>query len=224
MQREVLDPLGMTRSSFEWRADLRPATAIGHNTQGQPYPNYLHAETAAAGLYTTASDLARFAAAAMTGPQGQPAGRAVLSPGTVAEMLTPVVFTDGSVAAGVTGPLHQTSRGLGYDIDTAPDGTELVWHGGKSRGWEAFFECHLERREGIVILTNSDHGSAFGEPVMDAWYNWLGIGHTDAARSAEPNDSTRKTAALAVAGLGVLTAILCGGYLTLREYRAKRRP
>ena len=80
MQREVLEPLGMTRSSFEWRDDLRPATAVGHNKQGQPYPNLLYTEKAAAGLYTTASDLARFAAAAMTGPQGQPAGRAVLSP------------------------------------------------------------------------------------------------------------------------------------------------
>jgi CubicO group peptidase (beta-lactamase class C family) len=221
MQREVLDPLGMTRSSFDWRADLRPATAIGHDPQGQPHPNYLFTETAAAGLYTTASDLARFAAAAMTGPQGQPAGRAVLPPGTVAQMLTPVVFADEAVAAGVTKSPHQTTTGLGYGMGAAPDGTVLVGHGGKNQGWEALFETQPDRREGIVILTNSDHGFAFAQPVMDAWYSWLGVGPADAPRSPQPNHSTRNTVVLAIAGLVLLTAILWGGYL-LRVRRAKR--
>ncbi len=138
MQREVLDPLGMTRSSFEWRDDLRPATAIGHNKQGQPYPNFLYTEKAAAGLYTTASDLARFAAAAMTGPQGQPAGRAVLSPGTVAAMLTPVVLADEVVAADVTRAPHQMTRGLGYAIEhRARWHQRSRLHGGENRGWGA---------------------------------------------------------------------------------------
>jgi hypothetical protein len=148
---------------------------------------------------------------------------ASLFPGTVAEMLTPVVFTDESVAAGVTGPLHQTARGLGYTIDTGPDGTEFAWHGGQNKGWAALFEIQPERREGIVILTNSDNGSAFGAPVMDAWYRWLGLGPADAPRSAEPNDSTRKAAVLAVAGVAVLTVVLLGGYRVLRGFVAKRR-
>jgi CubicO group peptidase (beta-lactamase class C family) len=59
MQREVLDPLGMVHSSFEWRADLRPATAIAYSETGASLPNYLFTEQAAAGLYTTAPDLAR---------------------------------------------------------------------------------------------------------------------------------------------------------------------
>jgi CubicO group peptidase (beta-lactamase class C family) len=222
MQREVLDPLGMTRSSFEWRDDLRPATAIGHNARGLPYPNFLFTEKAAAGLYTTASDLARFVAAAMTGPQGQPAGRAVLSPGTVAAMLTPVAIADEVVAADVTRPPHQMSRGLGYAMEPAPDGSNAVLHGGGNQGWRALFVTHPERREGIVILTNSDQGSALTEPIMDAWANWLGIRPATAARPAQPNHSTRNTALIAVAGLLVLTAILGGGYL-LRRHRARQR-
>ncbi len=74
MQREVLDPLGMSYSSFEWRADLRPATAVAYSEWGSPLPNYLFTEQAA-GLYTTAPDLARFVAAEMPGPHGEPAGR-----------------------------------------------------------------------------------------------------------------------------------------------------
>jgi CubicO group peptidase (beta-lactamase class C family) len=222
LQREVLDPLGMTRSSFDWRDDLRPATAIGHSAQGWPFPNFLFTEKAAAGLYTTASDLARFVAAAMTGPQGQPAGGAVLSPGTVATMLTPVVLADEVVAAEETRPPHQITRGLGYGIETAPDGTDAVLHGGANRGWRALFVTHPERREGIVILTNSDRGFAFIDLVMDAWASWLGIRPADVPRPAQPDHSTRNTAVLAVAGLLVLTAILGGGYL-LRGHRTKRR-
>jgi CubicO group peptidase (beta-lactamase class C family) len=222
MQREVLDPLGMTRSSFEWRDDLRPATAVGHNKQGQPYPNLLYTEKAAAGLYTTASDLARFAAAAMTGPQGQPAGRGVLSPGTVADMLTPVALADEVVAAEVTRPPHQITRGLGYAIDTARDGSTVVWHAGENHGWAAVFVTLPERREGIVVLTNSNRGFAFHDLTLAAWDDLLGIRPADASRPPQPNHSTRNTVLLAVAGLLVLTAILWGGYL-LRGHRAKRR-
>src|SRR5512139_2555671 len=80
MQREVLDPLGMFHSSFEWRADLRPTTAVAYSETGAPLPNYLFTEKAPAGLYTTSPDLARFVAAEMPGPHGEPAGRGVLSP------------------------------------------------------------------------------------------------------------------------------------------------
>ena len=90
MQREVLDPLGMVHSSFEWRADLHPATAIAYSETGASLPNYLFTEQAAAGLYTTAPDLARFVAAEMPGPNGEPAGRGVLSPDTL-RILIPIL-------------------------------------------------------------------------------------------------------------------------------------
>ena len=60
MQAEVLEPLGMTASSFRWSRTAQ--TARPHDAGG-PVPDFAFAEQAAAGLVTTAPDLARFLAA-----------------------------------------------------------------------------------------------------------------------------------------------------------------
>ena len=36
MQREILDPLGMTHSSYEWTPELRAQTAVGHDWYNNP--------------------------------------------------------------------------------------------------------------------------------------------------------------------------------------------
>jgi hypothetical protein len=61
-----LDALGMTASSFHWRRTA--ATACPHDAEGGRIPEFCFAEQAAAGLVTTAAELARFAAAALPGP------------------------------------------------------------------------------------------------------------------------------------------------------------
>jgi len=71
MQAEVLGPLGMTASSFQWRRTA--ATASPHDADGARMPDFTFAERAAAGLVTTAADLARFLAATVPGPHGEPA-------------------------------------------------------------------------------------------------------------------------------------------------------
>jgi CubicO group peptidase (beta-lactamase class C family) len=73
MQTEVLELLGMTASSFRWSRTAE--TARGHDADGGPLPDFAFAEQAAAGLVTSAPDLARFVAAALPGPQGEPPGR-----------------------------------------------------------------------------------------------------------------------------------------------------
>jgi CubicO group peptidase (beta-lactamase class C family) len=80
MQREVLEPLGMTRSSFTWQQGLRAQSATGYDVAGRAVPRSALTETAAGGLQTTANDLAVFMAAGMIGPDGEPAGRGVLTP------------------------------------------------------------------------------------------------------------------------------------------------
>lgn len=158
MQREVLDPLGMAQSSFEWRVDLRPVTAIGYSETGWPQPNYLFTEQAAAGLYTTAPDLALFVAAAMPGSNGEPAGRGVLTPDTLAVMFTPAVQLQGPGDA----------WGLGYSLVALTDGGQGIRHGGSNRGWSAFFEAAPTWGKGIVVLTNSDSGMDVIESVVSA--------------------------------------------------------
>jgi CubicO group peptidase (beta-lactamase class C family) len=163
MQCEVLDPLGMVHSSFEWRADLRPSTALAYSRGGTPLPNYLFTEQAAAGLYTTAPDLARFVAAAMPGPNGEPAGRGILTSDTLALMFTPAVQLQGPGEA----------WGLGYNLLALPDGSELIKHGGSNAGWRAFFEAVPEWGDGIVVLTNSENGMALIEEVVTVVSAWV---------------------------------------------------
>jgi len=76
----VLDPLGMTRSTFEQPlpSELRPAAARGDW--------HIYPESAAAGLWTTPADLARYACALQAALAGRPSA---IRPQVAAQLLTP---------------------------------------------------------------------------------------------------------------------------------------
>jgi CubicO group peptidase (beta-lactamase class C family) len=78
-----------------WAAGYGAATAHPHDAHGRQIGGFAFAEQAAAGLVTTAPDLARFLAAALAGPRGEPPGRGVLSPARVQVTLTAAPATDG---------------------------------------------------------------------------------------------------------------------------------
>ena len=148
VRKEVLEPLGMTSSGFEWTPALRDRAAKGHDWFGNPLPHYEHATSAPGGLQTTAGDLARFLAAAMTGPNGEPPGRGVISPGSVAETFTPYPFT-----------VDETLIGLGYNLDTST-GVLVARKSGDHRGFKPIVFAIPELGAALVILTNSDRAAA----------------------------------------------------------------
>jgi CubicO group peptidase (beta-lactamase class C family) len=157
MQAEVLDPLGMTASSFRW--SRAAATAYPHDVDGGPVSDFAFAEQAAAGLVTTAPDLARFLAAALAGPHGEPAGRGVLSPAGVRLALTAAPGTEGR-------------WGLGYGLGYLPSGDRLAYHEGANRGWRAGLALLPDRRAGIVALANGDAGDG---PIDAGVQRWLAV-------------------------------------------------
>jgi len=213
VQREILDALGMTNSNFECTSEPQPATAAAYDAHGQLLPNYLFMAKAAAGLCTTAPDLARFVAAGMTGPHGEPIGRGVLSPDTLTLMFSPVVET------GVAYRLFDSEAyGLGYGVETLPSGTRLVSHGGSHRGWRSQFAALPEKGEGIIILTNSDRGSEIITDIMCAWGAWVGEGTPRRGRSFQ----TLRTAMFvlaAILGLGLVVRV----WRLLAQIRSGRR-
>jgi len=154
MQTEILDALGMTASSFSWRRT--PATACPHDADGGRIPDFCFTEQAAAGLVTTAPDLAHFVAAALPGPEGEPPGRGMLSPAGVRLALTAAPATEGR-------------WGLGYGVGLLPSGDRLAYHEGANRGWRAGLALLPDRRMGIVMLANSDAGSAPINAVVQQW-------------------------------------------------------
>lgn len=88
MRGAVFAPLGMARSTFV--LDAEPTNvAEFFDTDGSQATHYRFAALAAASLYTSAADMTRFIRAHVSGADGAPAGRGVLTPATLKEMRRP---------------------------------------------------------------------------------------------------------------------------------------
>ncbi|MFZ5352395.1 MAG: serine hydrolase domain-containing protein [Bacillota bacterium] len=158
MQKVVLNPIGMSSSTFEYDKVNKEKLAKAYDPNGKLMPNLLFPEKAAAGLYTSAPDLAKFVAAALKGPQNEVPGRGVLSPDTLELMFMVDGETDGM-------------WGLGYQKYTSlvksRDG--LIMHSGSNFGWKAIFAENVKTNDGILVLTNSDNG---GDLLFDLLVEW----------------------------------------------------
>lgn len=89
MQRVVFRPLGMVRSSYSWAPREGSTLATFYDVDSKPTPHYRYSAVAAVSLYTSVSDLTRFVQANLPGKNGEPIGRGVLAPGTIAAMWRP---------------------------------------------------------------------------------------------------------------------------------------
>jgi len=157
----VLYPLDMASSSYEQPlpAPLATRAARAHNGQGHAMgpPWHIYPEQAAAGLWTTPSDLARFAIEVQQAIRG-PAGR-VLTQASAREMVSPV---------GV-GPF-----GVGLSVERRGEGWYFS-HGGSNWGFRANLLAHVRKGYGVVIMTNGDNGTAVIaelEARIAAAYGW----------------------------------------------------
>lgn len=206
MQREILAPLGMDNSSFEWNPGLEPMTAISFGVGGRPLPNYRHIARAASGLCTTVINLAQLVAAGTKGPGGSPPGRGVLAPATLDKMFSPAAATDGR-------------QGLGYRTERLLGETRMILHGGASKGRRAQIAALPERGAGIVILTNSDLGDDLTADVICLWSRWA-TGEVPLICQVVPKE---RNCALAVAGLLAVGLVACAGRLGAETMSGRRR-
>ena len=174
MQGAVLTPLGMTDSSFARTPELIARTATPYDFREEPLPDYRFTELAPAGLYTTASDLARFVAAGL----GELAGSGVISPASVQWMITPAARIPG-----FDGWVYANAYGLGYFIDTPPNGKILISHMGGNLGWSCEFAASPSTGNGIVIMTNGSTGHEVFSNVLTAWTDWQRLDEARVAHS-----------------------------------------
>jgi CubicO group peptidase (beta-lactamase class C family) len=147
----VLNPIGMTNSTYE--QPLSPArekqAARAHNRSGVRMgdPWHVYPEQAAAGLWTTPTDLAKLAIELQQALLGK--STRVLSRTTAREMVTPV---------GV-GPFA-----VGFQIGKEGEGWYFM-HGGSNWGFQCDLIAHQVKGYGAVIMTNSDSGGALFQPL-----------------------------------------------------------
>ena len=161
MSTYVLDPIGMSRSSYEQpiSAENDLGAARAHDAEGQSKGAKWHVypELAAAGLWTTPSDLARFAIDVQKTVRG--GDGAVLNSRLVGEMLRPV---------GV-GPYA-----VGFSISRMGEGW-YFGHGGSNWGFRARLLAHTAKGYGFVIMTNADSGGGLIEEMsrrIQNAYSW----------------------------------------------------
>jgi CubicO group peptidase (beta-lactamase class C family) len=155
MRREVAKPLGLSSLEWVWTPELqrRAPTPYDHEQKEVGYRQL--AAQAVGSEICTVPDFARFVAAAVTGPHNEPPGRGVLKPETISLMIQ-------------TQPKITPSGGLGYGIAFGR-GEKSLAHSGHNAGWYAIFAISVERRDGLVIASNSSNGDELNQAVIDLW-------------------------------------------------------
>lgn len=151
MRELVLDKIGMKNSTYDQPLTSEHASraASGHRGNGEMIKGKWHTypEMAAAGLWTTPTDLAKFAIELQQAKAGKSAK--VLSQGMVSQMLTK---QSGEYGLGI---------GLGGEGKTA-----TFAHGGSNEGFRCMMFAYAETGQGAVVMTNGDQGSPLANEIL----------------------------------------------------------
>ena len=169
MRELVLDPLGMSDSDYAQPLpqDRHSQAAVAHDELGRPWEGRWHSypELAAAGLWTTPSDLLAFAQAIKNSYDG--VAGAPLSPALAREALTPQVPSTERIGG---------LDALGLGLFLGQEG-RVFGHSGSNAG----FRCHLlayrDTGQGAAVMTNGDNGNWVVEKTFGriaAAYGWEG--------------------------------------------------
>jgi CubicO group peptidase (beta-lactamase class C family) len=159
MDELVLKPVGMSQSSFEQPlpSSLEGSAAVGHkNGIAIPAKRHIYPEMAAAGLWTTPSDLARCCIAVQQSVQEKPG--ALLNATMSKELLN--------------APLK--GQGLGFQIRGEGDKIEFS-HGGVNEGFDCYLVATARSGHGLVIMANANGAGALMNEVAQAIrreYRW----------------------------------------------------
>lgn len=159
MQSLVIDPIGMRHSTYQQPLPQARLHEIARpaDDKGEPIPGGPHTypEMAAAGLWTTPSDLALWIIEMQRSLTGH--ANHVLSPEMTRLMLTPI----------------KQDYGLGVDVSRQNDQPSFA-HSGGNAGYKTFY-IGYENGDGAVILTSSDSGGWLWPDILRSIsrvYNW----------------------------------------------------
>ena len=205
MQRAVLQPLGMSSSTFELTEGDTANVAEFFDQSGGPATHFQFTAKAAASLYTTTADLTRFIQAHLAGPNGEAPGRGILRPERLVEMRRPQAFLFGVDIWGL-GVILYAPNNAG-DYIAGHDGNN-----GPAINTAARFDP--ASGDGIVVLETGN--SLLASEVAADWVFWK-TGNVDLLTVAKNLNGTLVTAAM-----GWLV-ILVAGVLAAWFFRRKAR-
>lgn len=149
MKTRVLDPVGMSNSTYSQPLppDLRSQATTAHRADGSVVKGKVHVypEQAAAGLWTTPTDLSKFAIEIGLSLKGR--SNKILKKETVERMLTPFVAEN---------------IGLGFFLDKKGN-TVYFQHSGGNEGFRCLLMANKDGGYGAAVMVNSDNGQIIGE-------------------------------------------------------------
>lgn len=208
VQREITDPLGATSLRWEWTPELEARSPTPYGEEGQRLEHRqltIHGIGSALG---TVEDFARFVAATVEGPNGEPPGRGVLSPESIARMIAP---------AGEAG----FYQGLGYPLGSL-NGHRSVSHGGRNIGWEAFFILDTVSGEGFVVASASNRAGPLHSSITALFLDTTYGPGTRVTSAPLPGLEILSLIFLAIS-LVLLAVLLLGAFRLIRGVRSGRR-
>ena len=148
MKKNVVIPFGMHASTFAQplTQDYANHAAYGHNKDGKPVSGkwYIYPEMAAAGLWTTPTDLANFLVTILNISHGKKKGP--ISQTLMQEALRPQMSCS-----------SKDSACLGF-FSSGMEKEKTLEHGGVDEGFIANMRVYPELGKGWVIMTNSMDG------------------------------------------------------------------
>lgn len=160
MERHILKPLGMQNSTYAQPLpdELHTKVSAAYNSKGEMIEGKWHnyPEQAAAGLWTTPTDLATYMIEIQESLKGK--SNKVLSKEFTELMLTK----------------NKNDWGLGPSLKGAADSL-IFGHGGKNAGFTNNLIGFAHGDDGIIVMTNADNGGKLmGEIItsISEYYNW----------------------------------------------------
>lgn len=161
MQREVLTPLGMTNSSYQQPPPAGVELSTGYYDNGKPVRTKYHVypEQAAAGLWTTPTDIAKYIIECQLAYEGR-SGK-VLSSEMMKKRMSPYF---GSTFA------------LGVFIENR-NGNKWFNHNGGNEAFVCTYYGSMEGGNGVVIMENGQNFSLLSEILNSVAqvYDWKGF-------------------------------------------------
>ncbi|MCK5148927.1 beta-lactamase family protein [bacterium] len=160
MARHILGPMGMTNSTYAQPLpdSLHGQASAAYDSEGNIIDGLWHnyPEQAAAGLWTTPSDLTRYLISIHEIRMAK--RRGVLTWGTVIKLIT----------------RDKNSWGLGPKIQKV-DGEVVFSHGGKNAGFTNDMFAFVRQGAGAVVMTNGDGGGPLIKEILHSlsrYYDW----------------------------------------------------
>ncbi len=207
----ALAPMGMERSTYAQPLDVErwPDHSSAHTRDGRVAVGGFHVypEQHAAGLWTTPSDIARFALELQAALAGD--GERVLTGEWARTMLEP----------------QADNAALGLFIEEHA-GQSWFTHGGSNHGFKCDFRASFAGGRGLAVMTNGDQGSELANEILRAVasvYGWPGFVE-DPLPAGEP--AAELAAYLGRYGVGpdeVAFVREFGGGLSLQRYPSPQR-